>query len=368
MKPDIAAPGIGIMSVRSANAGVTPGLAEPDGVHTILAGTSMAAPHVTGAIAVLYQAKPDLTPEEVRSVLAASALNDAFTSRTYDPAGMPTDWWGTGKLNVRDALAALTGDGPTILALSTEIVTPDSVVLAARGTRLPLLSIRLSGQGSEAIDVRSLAFTVTGEDPGAFLVLVRDANGNGELDDSDVAVDSVAVALTGAAETATISLNAGELRVPALGSVTVFAAVSVSGAAPNGAAFSLTFDPQATVARGAQSGLAIALNVADTPIASGPAATTVLAADELLSFSANPVRGDGVTFSFAEPPEVAAVYTVSGRRVIDLRLENRLGVRWDLRNEDGSRVAPGVYLVVFRVQGRLFREKLVVLTPGDPRP
>lgn len=367
-KPDIAAPGIGIMSARSSSASVNLALAEPDNVHSVLAGTSMASPHVAGTVALLFEAKPDLTPEEARDLIAVSAVQDEFTQRIYDPAGVPTDWWGAGKLNARDALAALTGDGPAILALATAVATPDASVRAPRGTRLPLLSIQLSAQGAEAIDVRSLSFEVTGTDPGAYLVLVRDTNGNGELDGADTAVDSAAVALTGEEEAVTVDVSAGALRVPALGHVTVFAALSLSGESPNGTVFSLTFEPQATVGRGVNTGLRTALNVADTPLTSGPARTTVLAIGEILSFSANPVRGEEVIFNFTEPPEVAAVYTVTGRRVIDLRVDDGVRARWDLRNEDGTRVAPGVYLVVFRIEDQLFREKLVILTPGEQSP
>jgi subtilisin family serine protease len=359
IKPEIAAPGIGVMSARSGNAGVGANRADPDGAHSLLEGTSMAAPHVAGTILALYQAKPDLTPEEVRQILMASALTDAFTARVYDAAGAPSDWWGAGKL---------TGSGPAVLALSTETAVPEGATLSPRGTRLPLLALRLSSQGTEAIDVTSLTFELTGEDPGAHLVLVRDANANGLLDAQDVAVDSVGAALSGGERTVTVSLSPGELRIPALGVATVFAAVSLSGAAPNGTTFSATFVPAETESVGVRTGAANALNVAQTPLASGPATTTVLAQDELLSFSANPVRLDHVVFNFVEAPTTAAVYTLSGRRVIDLVAEGTLSVRWDLRNEDGSRVAPGVYLVVFRVRDQLFREKLVVLTPGAPTP
>jgi methionine-rich copper-binding protein CopC len=84
------------------------------------------------------------------------------------------------------------------------------------------------------------------------------------------------------------------------------------------------------------------------------------------------VRQNEVVFNFAEPPVKAAVYTLTGRRVIDLcrvGLECSGGsgatrVAWDLVNTDGHRVAPGVYLVIFQVGDRTIREKLVIMTPG----
>lgn len=359
LKPEIAAPGLGIVSARSGNAGLGSSRAEPDGVHSLLEGTSMAAPHVTGSVAVLYQVKPDLTPEEAKSILAASANQDAFTQRIYDASGVATDWWGAGKLDVRSALLALTGSGPAILSLSARSAVPAGATRASQGTRIPLLSVRLGSQGTEAIDVTSLTFEVEGVDTGARLVLFRDANGNREFDGADVPVDSVAASLSGGVRTVTIDMEPGRLRVPALGSLTVFAVLSAGGGAPHGSEYAATFIADATNAVGVESGEENELSIADSP-PSGPAGVTVLTTDELLSFSANPVRCPSVVFNFAEPPSRAAVYTIAGRRVIDFPTQGVTRIEWALNAADGGAVAPGVYLVVFSVAGQLFREKLMV--------
>jgi hypothetical protein len=62
---------------------------------------------------------------------------------------------------------------------------------------------------------------------------------------------------------------------------------------------------------------------------------------------------------------MASIFTLTGRRVVDLarRIDQEGSVLWDLRNEEGTRVAPGVYLVVFDLGGRIVREKLFVMTP-----
>jgi subtilisin family serine protease/subtilase family serine protease len=62
IKPDLAAPGEAVLS------------AIPGG-YEILSGTSMATPHVTGAVAVLRSIKPSLTVEELESVLTSGATD-----------------------------------------------------------------------------------------------------------------------------------------------------------------------------------------------------------------------------------------------------------------------------------------------------
>jgi len=66
---DIAAPGRDILSLRAA--GTSAG-AVRDAFTTKMSGTSMAAPHVSGACALLLSANPYLTVDEVRAMLTAT--------------------------------------------------------------------------------------------------------------------------------------------------------------------------------------------------------------------------------------------------------------------------------------------------------
>jgi subtilisin family serine protease len=366
MKPDITAPGLGIVSVRSRDAILPVNVVLPDNAHSVLQGTSMAAPHVTGAIAVLYQARPSLTPEEVKSILAGSASRDGYTTRTYDPAvdAMASDWWGFGKLNVRDAFLGLTGVTPAVLAVGGADVAPRSPTTSSRGARMPLLRLQFASQGPEDINVIELTVRVRGTDPGARLVLIRDANGNGSIDAGEGIAVSVPIQLQGTEITTKVAIPADNLRVSAANATHIILAIEFSGSAPNGSSFEATFVPGATRSIGVSSHVQNTLNVSASTIASSAAATSVLRSGERVTLSANPVRGDRVIFNFIEAPTTAAVYTVTGRHVIDLRTEG-LSREWDLRNAGGSPVAPGVYLLVFTVQGQVFREKLIVLGPGS---
>jgi subtilisin family serine protease len=112
IKPDITAPGMGIASSLSQSRSGG-GRTVVGGMHWVLEGTSMAAPHVAGAVALLLQHRPALSPEDVRDILARTARTDLFTSRTYGtaPGAQPSDWWGHGKLDVAAAVAELFAGG-----------------------------------------------------------------------------------------------------------------------------------------------------------------------------------------------------------------------------------------------------------------
>ncbi len=100
-KPDIAAPGLEITAAEADPAN-GPGhccSCFPDAcccLYHDLSGTSMAAPHVTGTVALMFEADPTLTRDDVLKALQASA--------TAPPTGGTKETWGAGKLN---ALAAV---------------------------------------------------------------------------------------------------------------------------------------------------------------------------------------------------------------------------------------------------------------------
>ena len=126
MKPDIAAPGAMIMSALGNDAtAVNNDTKEQDGQHVAYNGTSMATPHVTGAIALMLQKNPLLTPEGVRQLLAQHRQTNAFTTNlpTFDPASplMPAiqnDHWGYGILDAKATADAIPGKSAIVPLLS----------------------------------------------------------------------------------------------------------------------------------------------------------------------------------------------------------------------------------------------------------
>ncbi len=71
-KPDIAAPGVNIAAARAA--GTTMGT-PVDQYYTTASGTSMATPHVAGAVAVIAGKFPNFTGSQLKSVLMSSATD-----------------------------------------------------------------------------------------------------------------------------------------------------------------------------------------------------------------------------------------------------------------------------------------------------
>lgn len=102
VKPDITAPGV---SVRSAIRG---------GGYVSLSGTSMAAPHVAGAVALLWSARPDLRGkiDLTENILNESAVRVETTD--CGAGGPQNNVYGFGRLDVKAALdLAATAISPT---------------------------------------------------------------------------------------------------------------------------------------------------------------------------------------------------------------------------------------------------------------
>ena len=101
-KPDLAAPGVGIFAARSGarNTGICCDCCAD--FYVTMSGTSMAAPHVTGVVALLMQRNRTLEWDGIRTILRESADEP-------DPVvgpNLPDFEWGAGVVNAEAAVTA----------------------------------------------------------------------------------------------------------------------------------------------------------------------------------------------------------------------------------------------------------------------
>ncbi|HLN64207.1 MAG TPA: S8 family serine peptidase, partial [Symbiobacteriaceae bacterium] len=100
IKPDIGAPGVNIMAPR-ANSG---------NQYVSYSGTSMATPFVSGTVALMLDANPNLTVQQVRDILQGTAV-------PWGPEGKDVDYgWGRldGYAAVKRAAGGSGGSGPAV--------------------------------------------------------------------------------------------------------------------------------------------------------------------------------------------------------------------------------------------------------------
>jgi len=70
----------------------------------------------------------------------------------------------------------------------------------------------------------------------------------------------------------------------------------------------------------------------------------------------------GVTFTRLTLRATIHVFTVSGEKVKTIEKNNNIdSMGWDLRNENGSRIASGLYLYVIKGEGATKKGKIVVV-------
>lgn len=156
IKPEVSAPGV---NVRSSVA---------DGGYDFFSGTSMAAPHVSGAILLLKEAFPDVSGEELMLALYNSA-NDLGTPGEDNTYGM-------GMINVLNAYNLLsethTPTPPQQFSSDIELVSIDSpqreIGCASVQEVSPVITVR--NNGSEPVSNILVEFDISGESFGTFII------------------------------------------------------------------------------------------------------------------------------------------------------------------------------------------------------
>jgi serine protease len=145
---------------QAVNSGKTTPVAGPDGdIYAPMAGTSMASPHVTGAVALMQSARlaaglPFLSPDDVLAVLQK-------TAHKPHTAPDPDKTFGAGILDAKDAVLGAVGKTPS---------PPEPMVLQN--------GVAFTGQHGEA---GSETFYKIDVPAGARSLLIRTAGGTGDV-------------------------------------------------------------------------------------------------------------------------------------------------------------------------------------------
>lgn len=130
-KPEISAPGLSVVSSISSWTTEGPYDAIYSGVSggrryiwSTMSGTSMSSPAVTGIVALMLQANPHLTTDQVREILFSTARNDAITGALHANDSVSISW-GHGKA---DALAAVNAAYDLLSINDAAVIRPKLVL------------------------------------------------------------------------------------------------------------------------------------------------------------------------------------------------------------------------------------------------
>jgi hypothetical protein len=211
LKPDVTAPGVGIQSANSYNGNLL--IIKASG-YVSLSGTSMACPHVAGICALLMQANPDMTPEEVQDIMRSSSEPKG---ETYDPSyeGYST-LYGWGMVDAYNALKMSTGDYQKV-----EILSPSQGELVY--STIDISGTATNNEGSIIeVDVRiddgnwdiaegtvywSYSLDTTEYSNGAHTIYIRSQNDQYEYSDEvirAITVNNVGIEITSTSSGATV--------------------------------------------------------------------------------------------------------------------------------------------------------------------
>jgi uncharacterized repeat protein (TIGR01451 family) len=218
LKPDIAAPGVGIVSAQSGT--TCTGAAGSSGCFRADAsgflpgslslrtqGTSMAAPHVAGALALLRQGHPDRTAEELKALIMNTALHDITTLPTGAGTRFGAGRIGAGRLDIsaagRVAAVAFNADEPGLVSVSfdVEAVVSSSFTKHVRVVNFGTSALTFDLGFDTVVDAPGVAFALpdgnrlTLPPGGAAIVPVR-------LDATPAAMDHTRDATVAATQTA----------------------------------------------------------------------------------------------------------------------------------------------------------------------
>lgn len=390
-KPDIAAPGSAIISTLTQDISPTCPTSGTtfigDGLnHQVMQGTSMAAPHVAGAAALIMQKYGAVSPSFVKQFLRDRALSDIYTGAVWNSS------WGHGKMWLGDmadpAVAVTWPNGGEVLVGATPVNLTWTATDNVAVTTVDLLLSRDGANGtyetlaSGVANSGSHPWTVSlpASENCWLKVVAHDAAGNAGADVSDalfaivepvvptLMTEFVAEAVGGGIELRWAFSDPG-----AVGSVRVERAGAVVGPwivleTPVRVEEGVSVAVDATAEEGATYWYRLSVVDAGTRLTFGPIQAT--AGERITAFALgqpvpNPASGR-VRVDFAVPHEGAvevAVYDMQGRRVAVLAegtvSAGRHQALWN-GVADGRAAPAGIYFLRLRAPGTALSHRLVV--------
>jgi subtilisin family serine protease len=150
MKPNISAPGVNVRSTW------------PGSSYNSISGTSMATPHVAGAVALLWSAAPSLIGkiDETRALLDQGA-RDVDDTHCGGTAGM-NNVWGEGKLDILASVDLAPHTAATVTGKATDKATGAAlanITVSATGTGGDVRTVTTAADGTYKIALPAGTYT-----------------------------------------------------------------------------------------------------------------------------------------------------------------------------------------------------------------
>jgi uncharacterized repeat protein (TIGR01451 family) len=174
LKPDIAAPGTNITSAQtgvSCPGCITPAAAPgfiPNNQPLTISGTSMAAPHVAGVMALLREQNPTWTVEELKAQVMNGALRDVFTQPQGAGARLGPGLVGAGRVDAvsaaRTPVVAYNADdaGLVSVAFDNEVVQGATRIKTIRVVNKGTTDVTYTLGVDTVTDAPGVSFTLPG--------------------------------------------------------------------------------------------------------------------------------------------------------------------------------------------------------------
>jgi len=393
IKPDVSGPGTAIISVRSTGTAMSPctgvSLVVPGQAHVVNQGTSMSAPFVTGAVALLFQKYGALTPAQVQNLIDTRAISDANVTAF---GAAPNKDFGWGKLNIGDmtdpscTVTAPNGGESFVVGTGINLTwTASDPYVGVTGVDLEISRNNGGSWSTIATNVPNtgtFAWTVTGPQTttALFRATAKDAAGNAGVDASNAVWSITDPTGVVSAQFRAEPVDAGIRLVWEFADPSAFSRVTVERAGassgPWGAVNAETsLEGTANVAldRSVEAGHTYFYRLATVDqhgnaAIYGPLSATAgrpIVAFDLESISPNPSRsGATIEYTVPRPSEVSLVlYDLQGRAVATLasgpQPVGRFQVTWSGEVDNGPAPA-GVYFLRLRSPEVTKTRRLVV--------